>query len=441
MRRLPINLRAGLLMFSVFFLSVGCATIAKRDVLVVVKKNDTLNTIAKEYGSSWESIVELNETTLVDGLREGQTLKVHAAQDPEILVAQAKETETSNSEENLDDEELDILTRPSKGLMFGPQSKEPISLIYPVESRISSHFGKRGRKNHKGIDLAANVGTPIVAAGDGEVIFSGRQRGYGLPVVVDHGQFMTLYAHASKLIARVGAKVHQSDFIAKSCQNIPNLKFPNYYPELSSERIITMDWMEGLHLSEFVKINTDKNLANKLGQTLWDFYMFQIHHLKQVHADPHPGNFLIDKDRNLVAIDFGCIKQIPDEFYIPYFELIDKKVINNPKLFSAKLFELEILRTDDSKEEAIYFTDMFYDLLSLFTQPFQEENFDFSDPDFFGNIAKLGERFAKDTNLRKMNGNRGSKHFIYMNRKFLGMYNLMFDLKAKIVVNQYQKYN
>ena len=215
MRRLPINLRAGLLMFSVFFLSVGCATIAKRDVLVVVKKNDTLNTIAKEYGSSWESIVELNETTLVDGLREGQTLKVHAAQDPEILVAQAKETETSNSEENLDDEELDILTRPSKGLMFGPQSKEPISLIYPVESRISSHFGKRGRKNHKGIDLAANVGTPIVAAGDGEVIFSGRQRGYGLTVVVDHGQFMTLYAHASKLIARVGAKVHQSDFIAK----------------------------------------------------------------------------------------------------------------------------------------------------------------------------------------------------------------------------------
>jgi hypothetical protein len=42
----------------------------------------------------------------------------------------------------------------------------------------------------------------------------------------------------------------------------------------------------------------------------------------------------------------------------------------------------------------------------------------------------LGERFAKDTNLKKMNGNRGSKHFIYMNRTFFGLYNLMFDLKA-----------
>ena len=107
----------------------------------------------------------------------------------------------------------------------------------------------------------------------------------------------------------------------------------------------------------------------------------------------------------------------------------------------ASSIELEILRTDDTKEEVEYFTTMFYDLMYLFTLPFQEEHFDFSNPEFFGNIAKLGERFAKDTNLRKMNGNRGSKHFIYMNRTFFGLYNLMFDLKATIVVNQYEKYN
>ena len=235
-------------------------------------------------------------------------------------------------------------------------------------------------------------------------------------------------------------ELKQSQEVVKACKKIENLVFPEYYPEYSSERIITMDWMTGKHLSEFTATNINQEVADKIGQALWDFYMYQIHILKKVHADPHPGNFLVNNENQLVALDFGCMKQIPNEFYIPYFELIDKKVINNPKLFSAKLFELEILRTDDSKEEVIYFTDMFYDLLSLFTQPFQEENFDFSDPDFFGNIAKLGERFAKDTNLRKMNGNRGSKHFIYMNRTFFGLYNLMFDLKAKIVVNQFQKY-
>ena len=235
-------------------------------------------------------------------------------------------------------------------------------------------------------------------------------------------------------------ELKQSQEVVKACEKIENLVFPQYYPEYSSEKIITMDWMTGIHLSEFTKKNTSQEIANTLGQALWDFYMYQIHILKKVHADPHPGNFLVNQENQLVALDFGCMKKIPNEFYIPYFELIDKKVINNKKLFGDKLFELEILRVDDSKEEIEYFTQIFYDLLSLFTKPFQSKTFDFSDAAFFENIAKLGERFANDTNLRKMNGNRGSKHFIYMNRTFFGLYNLMFDLKAKIVVNEYLKY-
>ncbi|GAB1450972.1 hypothetical protein MASR2M47_10280 [Draconibacterium sp.] len=47
-------------------------------------------------------------------------------------------------------------------------------------------------------------------------------------------------------------EVRESIEMAKACSHIENLKFPNYYTELSSERIITMDWMEGEHLSEFV---------------------------------------------------------------------------------------------------------------------------------------------------------------------------------------------
>jgi predicted unusual protein kinase regulating ubiquinone biosynthesis (AarF/ABC1/UbiB family) len=235
-------------------------------------------------------------------------------------------------------------------------------------------------------------------------------------------------------------ELKQSQEVVNACNKIENLVFPNYYPEYSSEKIITMDWMNGIHLSEFTNSNSSQAIANSIGQALWDFYMYQIHILKKVHADPHPGNFLVNTENQLVALDFGCMKKIPNDFYIPYFELINKAVIDNKDVFREKLFELEILRMDDSKEEVIYFTQMFHDLLSLFTKPFQTENFDFSDEAFFENIAQLGERFSKDTNLKKMNGNRGSKHFIYMNRTFFGLYNLMFDLKAKIVVNAYLKY-
>ncbi len=235
-------------------------------------------------------------------------------------------------------------------------------------------------------------------------------------------------------------ELKQSQEVVAACNKIENLVFPDYYPEYSTEKIITMDWMSGIHLSEFAAINKDPEIGNKVGQALWDFYMYQIHILRKVHADPHPGNFMVNEENQLIALDFGCMKAIPNDFYTPYFQLIDKNIINNPKLFSDKLYELEILRVDDSNEEVDYFTSMFYDLLSLFTKPFQTENFDFSDDEFFESIAKLGERFANDTTLRKMNGNRGSKHFIYMNRTFFGLYNLLYDLKAKIVVNQFLKY-
>ena len=228
-------------------------------------------------------------------------------------------------------------------------------------------------------------------------------------------------------------EIAQSKAVAEACQHIPNLKFPKYYEEYSSERIITMDYMKGEHLSEFVAHNTDQNLSNKIGQALWDFYMFQIHKLKKVHADPHPGNFLISEEGHLIALDFGCMKTIPEEFYKPYFELADKDCINNPEAFTEKLYELEILRTDDSDEEITFFSAMFHELLSLFTKPFHVEEFDFSNPEFFNQITEMGQRYSKSTELRNMNGNRGSKHFIYINRTFFGLYNLMFDLKAENV--------
>ena len=235
-------------------------------------------------------------------------------------------------------------------------------------------------------------------------------------------------------------EVAQSKEITKACKVIPNIKFPQYYTELSSERIITMDWMTGKHLSEFTKTDFSQEIGDKLGQALWDFYMFQIHGLRKVHADPHPGNFLVNDDNELIAIDFGCIKEVPDSFYIPYFELAKPNSISDDKIFTNKLYELEILMASDSPEDVLFFKSLFYQLLSLFTSPFHNEGFDFGDEVFWSKIADLGEHFASDKQIRKMNGNRGSKHFLYMNRTFFGLYNLLHDLKANIKVNNYKKY-
>ena len=236
-------------------------------------------------------------------------------------------------------------------------------------------------------------------------------------------------------------ELKRSQEISEKCSHLPNLQFPKYYPEFSCERIITMDWMTGKHFSEFTKQNNSQENLNKIGQTLWDFYMFQMHILKQVHADPHPGNFLISDDKKLLVIDFGCIKEIPNDFYQPYFELAKNENLNNPEIFREKLYQLEILRSDDSTQEQEFFTKLFYELLELFTRPFNADNFDFSDENFFQEIADLGQRYAKLSYMKGMNTNRGSKHFIYLNRTFFGLYNMIHDLKAKnIEINHYKKF-
>ena len=236
-------------------------------------------------------------------------------------------------------------------------------------------------------------------------------------------------------------ELKQSEWIADKCKVIPNLLFPKYYPELSGGKILTMDWMQGKHLSEHAAQESSSQKQNDLlGQTLWDFYMFQIHVLKKVHADPHPGNFLINSALKLVALDFGCVKEIPDEFYEPYFELPKHQFSEDPEKFKDILRDLEILRADDTPEEIEYFTQLFGRMMRVLTLPFTKDDFDFGDNAFWKSINSLSEELSTDKRIRKMNGNRGSKHFLYINRTFFGLYNLLFDLKAKVKTENYLNY-
>lgn len=92
--------------------------------------------------------------------------------------------------------------------------------LWPVDGRLMSPFGQRQDPfsgegaMHKGVDLSAPWGTPIVATADGVVIFSDQQSGYGKLIVVDHGGGIeTFYAHLSKSYVTPGNEVHRGDRI------------------------------------------------------------------------------------------------------------------------------------------------------------------------------------------------------------------------------------
>ncbi len=93
---------------------------------------------------------------------------------------------------------------------------------WPARGRITSTYGYRrnpfggNRKFHEGIDIAAPIGTPVVATAAGEVVFADRRGGYGLTVIIEHGfGFRTLYAHNSSLQVSPGDYVEAGVEIAR----------------------------------------------------------------------------------------------------------------------------------------------------------------------------------------------------------------------------------
>ncbi len=89
-------------------------------------------------------------------------------------------------------------------------------LHLPVEGKVSSNFGSpRVNRTHKGVDIAVSRGTTIEAANDGEVVFSGWQKGYGKTLVIQHKDGrLTRYAHAEDLFVSKGEKVNIGQKIA-----------------------------------------------------------------------------------------------------------------------------------------------------------------------------------------------------------------------------------
>ena len=85
----------------------------------------------------------------------------------------------------------------------------PAAWVNPLSiGHVTSCFGPRWGREHQGVDLAAPHGTPVVAAGTGVVVRAGENGGYGIAVLIDHGNgFLTHYGHLSAITVQPGDRV------------------------------------------------------------------------------------------------------------------------------------------------------------------------------------------------------------------------------------------
>jgi predicted unusual protein kinase regulating ubiquinone biosynthesis (AarF/ABC1/UbiB family) len=230
-------------------------------------------------------------------------------------------------------------------------------------------------------------------------------------------------------------EVRRSIEFSNACADLDNVVFPTYYPELSGKRIITMDWLEGKHLREFLATNPSQELRDKIGQALWDFYNFQQHELRAVHADPHPGNFMITADDKLGVIDFGCIKEMPDDFYYPFFSLTASNLLENKEETIKAFRKLEMIWPKDTPQQVEFYYEFYRQMISLFAKPYMSSEFDFGRTEFFEELFTFGEKLSKMPEFKQA---RGVKHFIYVNRTNFGLYNILHELKANVKTDTYK---
>ena len=157
----------------------------------VVKKGETLYRIASTYGLSIYELKNYNSLSS-DNIFVGQKL---------YLETQSKNDNTKYT-----------IPKP----VIKKSEFQKYGIIWPCTGQITSGFGTRDGKPHKGLDIACPEGTPLKAVLDGEVAYSGKQRGYGNVIILKHSNsIMTVYAHNQENLVHKDDKVKKGEIIGK----------------------------------------------------------------------------------------------------------------------------------------------------------------------------------------------------------------------------------
>lgn len=92
------------------------------------------------------------------------------------------------------------------------------------------------------------------------------------------------------------------------------VRVPRVFPEYTRPTVLTMEYLEGEKLDAYLERVTDPAERNRTALLLFDVFARMFHEVHLLHADPHPGNYLLDRDGNLILLDYGCVREFRPEF-------------------------------------------------------------------------------------------------------------------------------
>ncbi len=196
--------------------------------------------------------------------------------------------------------------------------------------------------------------------------------------------------------------------------NDPDVRVPRVHGSHSTERVLTMDRMPGLHIDEFLAVATPE-ARQRAGETLARLYYTMAFDNRTLHADPHPGNYLFEPDGRVGLLDFGCVKRF-DEFWVGRYCRLARYAIDGDRDAAIReAREMGALVVRDAKTEDALWT--FLDALAVHLR---KGPFEIGGPD----DRIVAELRPAGRNLAFFPGIHAPPDVLFLHRSLAGIYSL-----------------
>lgn len=216
---------------------------------------------------------------------------------------------------------------------------------------------------------------------------------------------------------------------------------PRVFPEFSNRKILATSFEKGLRVDDPLIQNLSQDRRNRLGLHFMELYFKELFDWKLMQTDPHFGNYKIRVDQKgqdqLVLLDFGASKQLPESFMGPYHRMLKALFYNDILGFEQAAHDLQFLQDNDDPELKKLFADLCFNLVEPFLDPNDPRcRHDFMDDQglYDWNKTDLPQRSSKKafTIIQKFKWRTPPKEIIFLDRKAAGVFIFLSHLKVKV---------
>jgi predicted unusual protein kinase regulating ubiquinone biosynthesis (AarF/ABC1/UbiB family) len=205
-----------------------------------------------------------------------------------------------------------------------------------------------------------------------------------------------------------------------------DIRVPVVYRDVCTGQVLCLSLLEGKPLNAWLGTNPDTRARDTVAQRLQDLFIHSLYGLRCIHADPHPGNFLVLDDNSTGLVDFGCVKRLDTPFVELYRQLLLALTSNDNDACMSVLRQLGTIPdgADAALERDVRETFIRYGkwLRSIFSV----EKFDFGEKKNFVREGKDISMTMKHV-LRKL---RINPDFVFLDRTRYGLLRLFEKMEA-----------